>query len=92
MVAEMGLARAEKTGRGEEGQLHCIPRAPGEVAAQDGQKIWLSLLSSGGGECSRQGLKGDLETNHTRRVMSPYPWPAAMGTRKQTHGPVQPGL
>lgn len=28
MVAEMGLGRAEKTGRGEEGQLHCILKSP----------------------------------------------------------------
>ena len=71
--------------RGQEGQLHCTLRGPGEAAAQDGQKMWISILSSGREECSRKRLKRNLEISHTRRDTSTRPWPAAMDKGKQTH-------
>ena len=55
------------------------------MAAQDGQKMWISILSSGQEECSKKGLRRNLEINHTRRDMSTHPRPAAMDKGKQTH-------
>lgn len=54
------------------------------MAAQDGQKMWISMLSSGQEECSK-GLRRNLEINHTRRDMPTHPGPAAMDKGKQTH-------